>query len=194
MKNVGRKFYHAFGGLFLLAVYFIAGRRPAFVIYALLLSGILAFDLARIRLPAFGRWAQARLASLLRPDEEGKISGSPSYILGIALALFFFDLPVATAAVLFLAFGDVAASIVGEAWGRTKFLGKSLEGTAAFVAAGLLAGMAAAALGYGPPFPVLITGAIAAAAAEALTPKSLNDNFTIPLLSGLVMTLVGSAL
>ena len=90
MKNVGRKFYHAFGGIFLLGIFIVAGRRLAFVLYAILLTGILLFDLARIRIPAFGRWAQERMATLLRPDEEEKISGSPSYILGIALALFFF--------------------------------------------------------------------------------------------------------
>ena len=191
MKNVGRKIYHAFGGIILLGVYIIAGRRLAFVLFAILLAGILLFDFARMRIPAFGLWAQAKLSSLLRPGEEGKISGSPSYVLGIALALYFFDLPVASAAVLFLAFGDVAASIVGESWGRTKFLGKSLEGTAAFVGAGMLAGMAAGAIGYSPSLPVLAAGAVVAAAAEALTPKSLNDNLTIPLLSGLAMTFVG---
>lgn len=183
MKNVGRKFYHAFGGIFLLVVYIIAGRRLAFVLFAILLAGILLFDLARIRIPAFGRWAQARLSSLLRPGEEGKISGSPSYVLGIALALFLFDLPVAVAAVLFLAFGDVAASIVGEAWGRTRFLGKSLEGTAAFIAVALIAGLTAGALGYAPTLPVLAAGAIVAAFVEIFTPRALNDNLTIPLVS-----------
>jgi len=194
VKNIGRKFYHALGGIFLLATYHVAGPSAAFAIYAVLFLAILAFDIARIRIADFDRWARLRLATLLRPGEEGKMSGSPTYVLGVALALLLFDLPVATAAVLFLAFGDVAASVVGETWGRTKYLDKSLEGTAAFIAAGILAGLAAAALGYGLPLPVLAAGAVAAAAAEALTPKSLNDNLSIPLLSGLAMTLLEGAL
>lgn len=190
MKNVGRKIYHAFGGIILLEIYIIAGRRLALVLFAMLLAGILLFDFARMRIPAFGLWAQAKLSSLLRPGEEGKISGSPSYILGIAATLFLFKLPVAVAAVLFLAFGDVAASIVGETWGRARFLGKSLEGTAAFIAAALIAGMAAGALGYAPTLPVLAAGAVVAAFVEFFTPRALNDNLTIPLASGFFMTLL----
>ena len=150
--------------------------------------GILGFDLARLRIPAFNAWALGRMGTLLRTGEANTLSGSPSYILGVALSLLFFDIPVAAAAVLFLAFGDVAATIVGESWGRTKFLGKSLEGTAAFIFAGIVAGFIPHLFGRGLPLSVLLTGAVTAAVVEVLTPKRLNDNLTIPLISGTVMT------
>jgi dolichol kinase len=108
----------------------------------------------------------------------------------VALSLFLFDLPVAIAAVLFLVFGDVAATIIGESWGRTSLLGKSLEGTAAFVVAGIAAGALPHLFGRGLPFPVLFAGAVTAAIVELLTPRRLNDNLTIPLISGAVMTLL----
>lgn len=191
MKNVGRKCYHVLGGLLLLGIYHLLKPVQALIVYLLLFLGILAFDLARLRSPAFNGWAIGRMGTLLRPDEARTISGSPTYVAGVALTLFLFDLPVATTAVLFLVFGDVAATIVGEARGRTKILGKSLEGTAAFVIAGTAAGIAARLLGQGVSFPALAAGALTAAAVEVLTPKRLNDNLTIPLLSGMVMTLVG---
>lgn len=190
MKHVGRKLYHFLGGILLLAVYHLLDPLPALLVYAALFAGILLFDLARLRLPAFNERVLEKMGTLLRPGEAATISGSPSYVLGVALTVFLFPLAVATAAVLFLAAGDVSASIVGEAWGRTKFLGKSLEGTAAFVVAGLAAGLAARLFSPGVPLPVLAAGAVTAAAIEVLTPKRLNDNLTIPLIAAGVMSLL----
>lgn len=190
MKNTGRKIYHLAGGLFLLGIYSLFDRPLALAVYLALLGGILLFDAARLRIPAFNRWTQRRMGTLLRPGEAETISGSPSYVAGVALALLLFDLPVATAAILFLAVGDVAATAVGEAWGRTRIGQKSLEGSAAFLASGLLAGLAARAAGSGPAIPVLLAGVCAAAAVEILTPPRLNDNLTIPLCSGAVMALL----
>ena len=191
MKNPGRKFYHTLGGLGLLAIYHVLGPRQAFPVYLLLLAGILAFDLARLRIPEFGAWAMRHMGSLLRPEEVATISGSPAYILGVALTLYLFDLPVATAAVLFLVFGDVCASIVGEPWGKTKFRDKSLEGTAAFVAAGLAAALLYRLFGETPPFVLLACGVVTAAIVEIFTPRRLNDNLTIPLAAAAIMTILG---
>lgn len=193
MKNVGRKFYHMAGGLFLLGLYLFLGPERAFFTYLLLFLGILAFDLARLRTPSFNAWAFERMGTLLRAGEAHTLSGSPTYILGVALSLILFELPVAIAAVLFLAFGDVAATIVGESWGKTRFLGKSFEGTAAFVVAAFAAGLVPRLYGLGLSLPVLLAGAVTAAAVEVLTPKRLNDNLTIPLISGAIMTLLGGA-
>jgi len=191
VKNPGRKLYHVLGGLGLLGIYHYLGPRQAFPAYLLLLAGILAFDLARLRLPEFGKWAMKHMGSLLRPGEAATISGSPTYVLGVALTLYLFDLPVATAAVLFLVFGDVAASIVGEPWGKTKFRDKSLEGTAAFIAAGLAAALLYRLFGETPPFALLACGVVTAAIVEIFTPRRLNDNLTIPLAAAAAMTILG---
>ena len=59
--------------------------------------------------------------------------------MGMLGAFFLYSLPVAVCAVIFLACGDVSATIVGERWGKTKISGvKSLQGTIAFFAASLL--------------------------------------------------------
>jgi len=191
MKNPGRKVYHVLGGLALLGAYHLLGPRQAFPVYLLLFAGILTFDLARLRLPEFGAWAMKHMGSLLRPGEAATISGSPTYVLGVALTLYLFDLPVATAAVLFLVFGDVSASVVGEPWGKTKFRDKSLEGTAAFVAAGLTAALLARLFIPTPSLQLLACGVVTAAIVEIFTPPRFNDNFTIPLAAAAVMTILG---
>ena len=194
MKNVGRKAYHAAGGLVLLGIYHFLAPRQAFAVYASLLAVLLLFDLARLRLPAFNTWALERMGTLMRPGEAGTLTGSPAYVVGAALTLFLFDLPVATAAVLFLAFGDVAATLVGESWGRTKFRGKSAEGTAAFVVAGFIAGAAPHLFGIGVALPILAAGVITAAVVEVTEPLGLNDNLSIPLSAAAIMTLLGRLL
>lgn len=190
MRNIGRKFYHLLGGLLLLAIFYGLERRQAFLVYALLLAVILAFDLLRLRYGPFNEWALDRLGTLLRSSESETISGSPSYIVGVAATLYLFELPIATAAVLFLAVGDLAATLVGEAWGSTRFGSKSIEGTAAFIVAGFLAGIAARLLGPGVPLPVLAAGAVTGSIVEILTPRHTNDNLTVPLISAMIMTLL----
>ncbi|MDD5100568.1 MAG: hypothetical protein PHP66_06405, partial [Syntrophales bacterium] len=113
--------------------------------------------------------------------------------LGIGLTLFFYQAGIATAAIVFLACGDVMATTVGERYGRTKIVReKSLEGTLAFVAAAILSGVLLNLTFVPLPFGLLLAGAIVAAGVELL-PLPFNDNLTIPVISGGVMELVARA-
>ncbi|HEY6010701.1 MAG TPA: hypothetical protein VIX18_04445, partial [Nitrospirota bacterium] len=120
MKQIGRKLYHLFGGLGLLSLSYLLGRDSALVLYAILFIIVLGLDIIRLGSPAVNRFVYARFGSLIRTNEEHKLTGTPAYVLGIGLSLFLYSLPVATAAICFLAFGDVAATTIGERWGRTK--------------------------------------------------------------------------
>lgn len=191
MKHPGRKLFHLLGGLGLLGLWFLLGRRGALLAYGALLAGALLFDLARLLSPAFASWCAARLGAFLRRREAGRLSGMPTYVLGVALSLALYPEPAAVAAVVFLAFGDVAATGVGERWGRRRVGDKSLEGAAAFFAAAFLAGLAVRGLLGGPPAHVLAAGAWCAALLELLMPRWANDNLLIPLAAGLFMTLLG---
>ena len=194
MKHPGRKLFHVLGGLGLLAVWFALGRPRAFHAYAALFAAALLFDLARLALPRFNAWAMARLRGLLRPGEVGRLSGTPAYVAGVGLTLLLFPEPAAVAAILFLVAGDVAATAVGERWGRHRIGAKSLEGTAAFFAAACAAGFAASALLAGPPAGVLVAGAWCAALAELFLPRFANDNLVIPPAAAFAMTILAPAL
>ncbi len=190
MKHAGRKLWHVGGGLVLLGAWFALGRARALQAYAALFAAVLAFDLARIRLPRFDAWCHDNLGAFLRRGEAGKLSGSPAYIAGVALALALFPEAAAVAAILFLAVGDVAATTVGERWGRRRVGDKSLEGTAAFFAAATLAGLAVRATLGAPPATAVLAGAWSAALLELFMPRWANDNLVIPLAAGLFMTLL----
>jgi len=149
---------------------------------------VLALDVTRLAIPAVNTFLFTRFSSFIRKNEAHKLTGTAPYVLGIGLSLYAFSLPVATAAICFLAFGDVAATTIGERYGRTKIGGKSLEGTIAFVIAALAAGGALVLMGSGTNPWVMVLGALVAAGVELL-PLPINDNLVIPIVSGGVMEL-----
>ncbi len=190
MKHLGRKLYHLFGGLGLLSLYYLLGRRDALICYAILAVAVLAVDLTRLKVATFNRFIQTRFSSFIRESEANKLTGTTPYILGIGLTLLFYRTDIATAAVCFLAFGDVAATTVGERYGRTKISGhKSFEGTLAFASAAIIAGFLLGLVGVQLVHGLIIAGALVAAGAELL-PLPVNDNLVIPLISGAAMELI----
>jgi dolichol kinase len=186
MKHLGRKLFHLLGGIGLLSLYFIYGRDTVFFLYGALALLVLAFEIARLKVPAWNRFIFTRFGSFIRKNEEHSLTGTVPYILGVALSLYAYSTAVAAAAICFLAFGDVAATTIGERYGRTKIGDKSLEGSAAFVVAALAAGIVLSFFGPAPAPWVLVLGALAAAGVELL-PLRVNDNLMIPLLAGAVM-------
>jgi acyl phosphate:glycerol-3-phosphate acyltransferase len=188
MKHLGRKLFHLLGGLGLLSLYFLLGRNSAFLCYGALILIVLAFETVRLTLPVWNRFLYTYFGSFIRKNEERKLTGTAPYILGVGLSLYAYSAPVASAAICFLAFGDVAATTVGERFGRTKIGDKSLEGSAAFVAAALAAGLLLTAFGLGLAAWIMLLGALVAAGVELLTLR-VNDNLLIPVITGAVMEL-----
>ncbi len=177
------------GGLGLLSLYFIFGRNNAFIIYGALAAVVLLIEVARLSLPAVNHFFYDHFGSFIRKNEEHSMTGTVPYIIGISLSLYAFATPVAVAAVCFLAFGDVAATTVGERFGRTKIGKKSLEGTAAFIVIAVSAGLVLHLAGLHLTPWVIVVGAVVAAGVELL-PLPVNDNLMIPVLSGVVMELL----
>jgi dolichol kinase len=188
MKHIGRKLYHLIGGVGLLSLYYLLGRDRALTFYVVFFLIILTLDIARLKMPTINCFIFTRFGSFIRESERYKLTGTAPYVLGIGLSLYAFSPEVATAAICFLAFGDVAATTVGERYGRTKIGEKSLEGTVAFIAAALLSGLLLSAIGVHLMTGVMILGSLVAAGVELL-PLPVNDNVVIPLVAGGVMEL-----
>jgi dolichol kinase len=186
MKHLGRKFFHLFGGLGLLSIYFLFHRNRALWIYGALVFIVLAFEIGRLKIPAVNRLLYAYFGSFIRKSEENSLTGIVPYILGVSLSLYAYSVATASAAVCFLAFGDVAATTIGERYGRTKIGDKSLEGTTAFIIVAAATGCALLVVLPGFPVWVMLLGAVVAAGVELL-PVAVNDNFAIPVLAGAAM-------
>ncbi len=188
MKQIGRKLYHLLGGVGLLSLYYILGRKQSLLFYAALFILVLSIDGARLMIPAMEPLHVHAVRELHPQNEEHKLTGTAPYILGIGLSLYAYALPVATAAICFLAFGDVAATAIGERFGKTKIGDKSLEGTFAFIVAAALSGFLLSLLGVHLLTWVMVLGVLVAAGVELLT-LPINDNLLIPLVAGGMMEL-----
>ncbi len=190
LKHIGRKIYHLSGGLIFISLYVALGRASGL----LMLLGLFVFstsvDLARLRIPAFNHFMYNHFSRFLRDSERDRITGTPWYVLGALCAAAFYDAPVAVYAVCFLAIGDVSATTIGERWGSIKISGvKSLQGTIAFIVAATAAGLVINSYIYPIGAGVVLAGAVTAALVE-LIPVNINDNLTIPVISGGVMRLI----
>jgi len=159
-----------------------------FVALALAVSLILEWQRlkGRIRLPE------------VRAQEEHKVASFIYYISGCLLCVIFFPKMIAVNAVLLLSLGDTISGLAGsilsnaDVRGRKEMWGnKPLPIMAAMFIGCLLIGYLASGITL-LSFPIYLAGAAAATIADGVcimvNGKSLDDNFSIPVFSGLMMT------
>ena len=130
----------------------------------------------------------------MRRSEKLSFSGLPFYALGAGLTIFLFKEEIAVMSILYLVFADPIASIVGVYMGKDRLLpNKTLQGTvAAFVTCLLASLIFAWIIGLKSPNLIifLFFGAIVGALSELLSAFNIDDNLTIPVVSGAVLSLL----
>jgi dolichol kinase len=127
------------------------------------------------------------LPTTFRAGEERQVLGSTWFAVGALAALLFFGRDAGGTALLFLAWGDSTAELVGRRWGRAGRR-KTMAGSLGCLAACLLAGLVGIGLGGLSPWAGL-AGALVATLIERWSPPP-DDNLWMPVLSGLAMVAV----
>ena len=122
------------------------------------------------------------------------MSGLPFYALGVSLALHLFSKEVALLAVFFLVFSDPISSFFGIIYGKDKIMpNKSLQGAiAGFFTCYLITlfyGLSYGGEGYNLLWFAILGGVIGAFS-EMLSAFNVDDNLTIPVVSGLGLTVL----
>ena len=146
-------------------------------------------DIFRLAEPRLRGFAHCLLGALMRPEEKANLLGSTCLLIASVITVFVFPKPIAVAALCLLVGGDTAAALVGKRFGRIHIFGrKTLEGTLAFVVAGLVLNGGVSLVTPGLSAPTVITGALVGALVEAV-PFPIDDNFAIPIISGVAMSL-----
>ena len=146
----------------------------------------MALELARRRFAGVNEWFMSQTSVLLKESESSRVLGS-TYMAAASLIVFlFFDKEVAILALMYIAVGDPLAGVVGKRYGRVKVGSKSVEGTLAFAVGAGGVGCALAAAGLDVPYWVALGGAGVGALVE-LVPSPVDDNLTVPPVSGVVM-------
>ena len=184
IKELLRKTTHL-AGFFIPLIYIVLDKSTMLII-AGALAGIAV-------IVEFLKWVSESFRKLFfrffefilrRHERKGAITGATYYIISTFLCIVIFDKHIAIVSIFFIVLGDTAAALVGKAWGRTKLIGrKSLEGSAAcFIVCAMIS------VFWIDPI-IGLTGAFVATLVELL-PLRIDDNLTVPLISGAVMQLM----
>ena len=187
LLELGRKLFH-FLCLVYLTAFHLWGRSTTLKAVGAWFCVVVAVEALRLTVPKVNAFLLTSFRGIHRPAEEHRPSGIVWTSAGcwLTMAVFGAEPRLVDGGIVFLAFGDAAAALVGKAAGRHPFTfrgrRKSLEGSLACFAACAASG---AALGFGR---VSLAAAAAATAVELAAPPP-DDNFWLPLVSALVLSL-----
>jgi len=161
------------------------------IVWAITIPGM-STDWMRVNVPFVKRnWP---LKGILREREEHQLCGGSYFSLGCTLAIQFFPPVIAMTSIVFLVMGDMSAALVGRSFGGTwcsTKIGpdgkKSVEGSTAMFLVCMVFGCSIFSQVHLREYAVCIA-ALVATLAELYEPFGLNDNVTIPVLSGVALT------
>ncbi len=191
-----RKVWHIGTGTLCMVTYLQSSYGKTFwaqLILAIALAGF-SFDLIRKRNPKMNAIVIKLMGPLMRRSEREGMSGLPYYALGCSLALFFYQKDIGILSMLFLIFGDPISSFFGVLYGKDRiFPNKSLQGAVAgFFTCYLISLfylMNTTTLSIHILTFSVIAGLIGSLS-ELCSTFNIDDNLTIPVLSGLGLTVL----
>jgi len=177
-----RKSWHLLG-IVLPALYYFGffSKTTTFAIVGAGVAVAALLEVLRFKNETAARVFAAAFGRLLREEEYHTLNATIPYLIATFLVLLIFPKVIAWVALVYVAFGDVAAHLVGANLGRVRIAaGKTLEGTLACF------GVCFAAGWLFLDWRLALAGAAAAAGAELLS-RGWVDNFTVPVAAGAVM-------
>jgi diacylglycerol kinase (CTP) len=190
-----RKLWHMGVGLIGVAFYLISGISADKLAIALLALAAIAIviDILRINNQQVQRASLLIMAPFMRKSELRSITGLPFYAVGVALSLILFSEKIAMLSILFLIFADPISSYVGIRFGKDKFLpNKSIQGSlAGFFVCAIITLIYILIIGNAGPYLILfaLLAGLVGSISEMMS-FLIDDNLTIPVISGLGLTLI----
>jgi len=182
-----RKIYRIGAGILFPVLYYFTPNKIIVEMLILYLLGIMTtLEVMRYISPNLWRTIVEHSKGILKV-RGGIITGTTALLISNAVVIAFFNKEVAIVSLIYMLFGDAAASIVGIKYGKVKMGDKTLEGSLAFfITAMILALIFTQWTGIRIHLIILIFGAIAATITEAL-PIEINDNLTVAIAAAIVM-------
>ena len=136
-QEIKRKAIHMLSLTIPICYWFLTKMEAIYILAPITLIALI-FDIGRHNNEAINNFCNKFFGNILREHEKGKgLSGATPLLLAALLCIALFPKIIAISAIAILVICDTAAALVGRKWGRIKFLGKSLEGTLAFIFSGI---------------------------------------------------------
>jgi diacylglycerol kinase (CTP) len=151
-------------------------------------------DIFRVLVPsAIEYFPLSLMKRIIREKEHNQLSGTCYFSLGCTLSIWLFPSNVAVISICWLVLGDMSAALIGVSIGGESCVvkmgregKKSVEGSVAMFLVCVVFGVIAYSDSYLSEYAVVI-GSLAATLVELYEPFGLNDNITIPVLSGMAL-------
>jgi dolichol kinase len=199
LPHLERKFYHFAMGMICFSLYaFFIEKHTALLLLALIGGPLVVLDFLRLKNPEMNDVALRLFGKIMRREELRSVSGNSFFVFGLLTIVAIFPKPIVLLSVLYLAIGDPSAAVVGSLYGRHKLIGKkSVEGALANLAlsslATLLMGLGYFGLSAEKALVLALVGGVTSVVAELL-PTPIDDNFTIPVMSSILLAALALAL
>lgn len=211
-----RKLYHSVHGVLVLVLYYCLPHWQALDFLPFLLPPFLLYfylDHLRIVNPKVNQQFLKIAGMTMRPAERLglRLTSSSAYMAGILVSLTVFEKRVAVMACLFLAFVDTAAAFGGRAAGlwwprgnlRVGFnltiwprfgLVKSAKSIGGFMAAFVTASLIYGSMCGTSSVPNIVLAGCIGGVSEGFTIDGVDDDLSLPLLTGTLLTLFKTVL
>ncbi len=176
------------GAVAFIIFYLIYGKKITLIIIGIVMEIFLLTDIIRFLSKKSNELLTQKVKRLFKKTEEKTFSSMTLFLIGAFITILLFPAKISMPVLTYLIFGDILGKIVGLSFGRHKIFNKTLEGslgylTATFICAYILY----LTLSY--PLSLLLLGAFTATIVELL-PIAIDDNFTVPVITGTVMYLL----
>lgn len=172
----------------------------------LILGISIASEYIRLNHTGAGRLFFKLFGKMMRESEAKSVTGSTYIIAGAFLcSVLFINEPSVSFISLFIFItGDAMAAVIGISFGRTRFLGKSLEGSLACLTCCMLCLMAVIPIFPGVlspwegsmPFSTALIISFSVTALELIPMRigktKINDNLSAPVISGLLIQMMSA--
>jgi len=185
-----RKLTHM-GGLVIPGIYYIFQLEKGEMLSGMIPITILVIlaDISRLRNWWF--WRQTIVRNIFEPmvrphEQKGDFTGASYILMSFCLTIALYSKPIALTAIVFIIIGDTFAALIGRKIKSPRFYkNKTIAGSL-----GCLGGMVSVAI-FAPDMTlqVALGGALIGTIFEAFS-FGIDDNVTVPILSGLGMTLL----
>jgi glycerol-3-phosphate acyltransferase PlsY len=172
-------------------LFFLESRFQVLRILVPLTVFAIVIEYLRVRSAIIKKIFNNFLISMLRIHEmDGKYTGATWVFIGSTLTIAIFPKEIAVISLVYMSLGDTMAGLVGRKFGKIKFYNKTIEGTVAGLIVCLLSGYL---IQLSLPLVVVISGAFAAMIIELL-PIPIDDNLSVPLFAGTIMTIASTVI
>ncbi|MDA9935431.1 hypothetical protein N9C41_02490 [Candidatus Marinimicrobia bacterium] len=192
MANIGyseifRKFIHVLSAIIPLCHIYVFKEKIDMILFLSLML-IFCFFIENARNnPQTNKVFKKYLFFMMRNfEKKGSLTGATWVFVGSLLSIIIVPSPFCIIALFFLSFGDTFAAIIGIKYPYFKIGEKTLSGSFACFIACLGVGFI---LNQKLDIEILIFGALVASVVELIS-FNINDNVSIPLVSGCAMYIV----